>query len=371
MTSPGTHSPVTYFLPASGAHANLPRVRVSQLALAFLEGQEGAFRARGQCSHRRPDCRFAHVGPCAGSPRFPGDPSCAFASGPGPRPNRRSLEGLLTVPSMAAPTRTTERRLQRINPYWGYRAASAPAAYASRMVLPPPMQSSLPAGWLAFTGGSSNPLDHYKRFQITLWSPILDLSWRNVPAGFPGHPLLDATINITLERHRDLLRCGFVLVDENDFECSRAYLFYLEHAIQDASRTRSGDRRVVSKRMLYVEIDSSGNARHMNYAPYLDYRPLVEGEPGIEPLLARPECAWIGRDLEQKAQGYAIAHVVPEHLDEVRSRKLDLIAKTEAAVKDRLTKEISYWDHRAEQLKAQEAAGKLDARLNSGEAQAR
>jgi hypothetical protein len=62
---------------------------------------------------------------------------------------------------------------------------------------------------------------------------------------------------------------------------------------------------------------------------------------------------------------------VPEHLEEVRSRKLELIAKTEAAVKDRLTKEISYWDHRAEQLKLQEAAGKPNARLNSGEARKR
>src|SRR5208337_1361662 len=49
----------------------------------------------------------------------------------------------------------------------GYRAASAPAAYASRVVLPPPLQSSLPAGRLAFTGRELNPLDRYKRFQIT------------------------------------------------------------------------------------------------------------------------------------------------------------------------------------------------------------
>src|SRR5262249_29401789 len=107
------------------------------------------------------------------------------------------------------------------------------------------------------------------------------------------------------------------------------------------------------------------------YAPYLDYRPLAEDEPGIDSLPARPECAWIGRDLEQRAQGYAVAHVVPEHLEEVRSRKLTLIAKTEAAVKDRLTKEISYWEHRGAQLKAQEAAGKPNARLNSGEARKR
>jgi hypothetical protein len=40
-------------------------------------------------------------------------------------------------------------------------------------------------------------------------------------------------------------------------------------------------------------------------------------------------------------------------------------------VKDRLTKEISYWDHRAEQLKLQEQSGKPNARLNSGEARKR
>jgi superfamily II DNA or RNA helicase len=187
----------------------------------------------------------------------------------------------------------------------------------------------------------------------------------------PGHALLDATIDITLERHRDLLRRGAVLIDERDFGTQPRVLFYLEHAVQDAGITRSGERRVVSKRMLYVELDAEGNARHLHYAPYLDYRPLAASEPGFEAILARPECGWIDRELEQKALGHAIAHVVPEHLAEVRSRKLDLIAKTEIAVKDRLTKEISYWDHRAESLKLQEQAGKPNARLNSGEARKR
>lgn len=187
----------------------------------------------------------------------------------------------------------------------------------------------------------------------------------------PGHPLLDAVIDLTLERHRDLLRRGTVLVDDRDHGDQPRMLFYVEHAIQDASITRSGDRRIVSKRMLYIELDSAGNARHLHYAPYLDYRPLAPDEPAVEALLARPESAWISRELEQKAQGHAIAQVVPEHLAEVRSRKLELIDKTEAAVKDRLTKEIAYWDHRAEQLKLQEQAGKANARLNSGEARKR
>ena len=187
----------------------------------------------------------------------------------------------------------------------------------------------------------------------------------------PGHPLLDSVIDLTLERHRDLMKRGTVLVDERDTGMQPRVIFYLEHAIQDASVTRSGERRVVSKRMLYVELCSDGAARHVNYAPYLDFRPLADGEPGVEAILSRPECAWISRELEQKAQGHAVAHVVPEHLAEIRVPKLKLIAKTEAAVKDRLTKEITYWDHRAEQLKLQEQAGKANAKLNSGEARKR
>ena len=187
----------------------------------------------------------------------------------------------------------------------------------------------------------------------------------------PGHPLLDAVIDLTLERNRDLLKRGTVLVDERDPSTQPRVLFYLEHAIQDAGFTRAGERRVVSKRMLYVEMDASGNTRHVHYAPYLDYRPLAEGEPGIDAIIERPECQWIDRELEKKVQGYAIGHVVPEHLAEVRGRKLELIAKTEAAVKERLTKEITYWDHRAEELKLQEQAGKPNAKLNSGEARKR
>jgi SNF2 family DNA or RNA helicase len=187
----------------------------------------------------------------------------------------------------------------------------------------------------------------------------------------PGHPLLDAITDLTIERHRDLLRRGTVLVDEKDPGTEPRVLFYLEHAIQDAGLTRTGERRVVSKHMLYVETDVAGNTRHLHYAPYLDYRPLADGEPAIEEILSRPECAWITRQVEQQAQGYAIAQVVPAHLAEVKDRKLALLDKVEAAVQDRLTKEINYWDHRAEELKAREQAGKSNARLNSGEARKR
>ncbi len=211
------------------------------------------------------------------------------------------------------------------------------------------------------------------RYERIAFEKALVAPQGQAPAAFvcPGHPLLDAVIDLTLERDRDLLRRGTILVDERDPGTQPRMLFYLEHAIQDASLTRSGERRTVSQRMLYVELDAAGNARHLHYAPYLDYRPLTEDEPTVEAILARPECAWLARDLELKAQGHAVSTVVPEHLAEVRARKIEFIDKTEAAVKDRLTKEIIYWDHRAEDLKLQEQAGRPNARLNSGEARKR
>ncbi len=68
---------------------------------------------------------------------------------------------------------------------------------------------------------------------------------------------------------------------------------------------------------------------------------------------------------------YAVTHLVPQHFDEVRSRREQLIERSINAVKDRLTKEIAYWDHRAEALKEQELAGKGSSRLNSGNARQR
>ena len=62
---------------------------------------------------------------------------------------------------------------------------------------------------------------------------------------------------------------------------------------------------------------------------------------------------------------------MPEHVAEVRDRKLELLGKTEAAVKDRLTKEINCWDSRAEKLKAQERAGKAVTQINFGEVRKR
>ena len=65
----------------------------------------------------------------------------------------------------------------------------------------------------------------------------------------PGHPLLDAAVDVVLERFQPLLAQGGVLVDEADEGTAPRLLVYLEHAIRDgrvgavrraARRSRSG-----------------------------------------------------------------------------------------------------------------------------------
>jgi hypothetical protein len=201
----------------------------------------------------------------------------------------------------------------------------------------------------------------------------------------PGHPLLDATLDLIIERHRDLLKRGAILIDDADPGDQPRALFYLEHAIQDARTDRAGNRRIVSKRLQFVEVDVQGQATNAGPAPYLDYRPPTPEEvaiiltrsaseasaPAAENTTSLALRVGMRGELEAKAMELAAIHLVPQHLDEVRRRKEELIDKTKSAVQDRLTKEINYWDHRAAQLKDQELAGKVNARLNSGLARQR
>ncbi len=96
----------------------------------------------------------------------------------------------------------------------------------------------------------------------------------------PGHPLLDATIDLLLEQYRGLLRTGAVLVDETASIETPRVICVLEHEIVDGRSNRQGDPLTVSKRMQFVEIDQDGQLIDGGPAPYLDFRPPLpeEGE---------------------------------------------------------------------------------------------
>ena len=184
----------------------------------------------------------------------------------------------------------------------------------------------------------------------------------------PGHPLLDATVDLVLERYRPLLKQGAMLVaDADESEDARA-LVYIEHAIQNAHEVADGQRQVVSKRLQFVELTKDWEPRLAGYAPYLDYRPIEPEERQVVQALLEEE--WLVRGVEKAGIDYAITDAVPEHLAEVREQTETRVDLTKEAVHRRLTYEIQHWDHRANELKQQQLAGK-QPRMNPDRARQR
>jgi len=171
----------------------------------------------------------------------------------------------------------------------------------------------------------------------------------------PGHPLMLAMTDRLLEQHANLLRQGTILSDPADAGLDPALLFLLTHEI------KSGDDRVLSKRLQFVRVGADGQAAFAGWAPHLDLEPLPHEErPLLEETLAAP---WIASGQEERALALAAQTIVPEHYQDVAHRHIAHVDKTLAAVNERLTKEIDFWQDRWLKLKEDGEAGK-DVRLN-------
>ena len=189
---------------------------------------------------------------------------------------------------------------------------------------------------------------------------------------FPGHPLLDCATDLILEQNRDLLRRGAILLDNLDDSETPRVLFYLQHVIQDGHEDHSGNRRVISNRLQFVELIAAGDIRDGGPAPFLDYQPATPIErAALQPYLELQN--WLRSDLEPQALLYAVEHLVPPHLEEIRSRKDQYVKQARKAVHERLTKEIVHWDNQSIRLQNLEMAGKANGanRMNSVKARQR
>jgi len=183
----------------------------------------------------------------------------------------------------------------------------------------------------------------------------------------PGHPLLDAVVDVVLERFQPLLQQGAVLVDEADETTKPRLLLYLEHAIRDGRTVRSGEPHVISQRLQFIDLTESASAKDGGPAPYLDCRPISADERAlVESAITAP---WLSEKVEDRALGYAIAQLVPSHLAEVKGRRLAEVDKIEREVRDRLNREINHWDARAARLREEERAGR-EQRINASNAEA-
>jgi len=188
----------------------------------------------------------------------------------------------------------------------------------------------------------------------------------------PGHVLVEAVLALTLDHLGGQLRRGAVLVDEADPGDQTRVVVFLEHAIADGreliGRESVSGRNVVSRRFEFVELRADGSATTAGYAPYLDHRRVTSDEAELLGLVLGDP--WLRSGVEQAAFAHAVQVAVPAHLAEVRERTVERVTNVRAKVRDRLSKQITYWDARANELREQAEAGR-QPRMNPDRAQAR
>jgi hypothetical protein len=172
----------------------------------------------------------------------------------------------------------------------------------------------------------------------------------------PGHALMNSTLDLTLQNTRHLLRQGAVLIDEQDFGAEPRVMYIIEHSIKEAAEEGQEHQRVISRRMQFALVGKDGSVSHGGYAPYLDYKPASSEQINlVNHVLNEP---WLCDNLEGKAIELAASTLVPEHFQEVKSRRHASVEKTIQAVYERLLAEIMHWSHRAVTLREEVKAGK-------------
>lgn len=173
----------------------------------------------------------------------------------------------------------------------------------------------------------------------------------------PGHPLMSATMGVITDRHHDALRRGTILIDRADLSIAPYVVALLEHDVTDGRTGRDGQPQIISRRAQYVRVNSNGTITPLLQSPVPNFDAVTDDEHGLAQAVLKE--AWCqATDLDTRVVRHASATVARQHADTVKTRTLERAAKTERLVRDRLGKEINYWDKRAFELREQERAGK-------------
>ncbi|MDR1186032.1 MAG: DUF3883 domain-containing protein, partial [Bifidobacteriaceae bacterium] len=171
----------------------------------------------------------------------------------------------------------------------------------------------------------------------------------------PGHPLLQAVIELTAGELAGRLGAGTVFVDRREDQASEpSLLFALEQKIENL--TPGGQRLTVDHHFDYVHVDRQGHITVTVAPPYLDFgAPALEEADGIGQILSQPWVTGVG---EQTVRTWAYRESLQPRLDELSVRLEAEAARVRLQVSERLNLEISHWDREQIRLAESERAGR-------------
>lgn len=168
----------------------------------------------------------------------------------------------------------------------------------------------------------------------------------------PGHPLLHAVIEATIDDLGPTLKQGTVLVDRRTKQAEAPMLMF---SVEQRIENTAADADTVSHHFDYPLLEQDGTVTVSAAPPYLDYdRP----EPAeADTITEITDGDWARQNHEKTVRAWAYREGLQPRMDEIKTR-LDIeTARTRAQVKDRLLAEINHWDREHNRLEALERAG--------------
>lgn len=157
-----------------------------------------------------------------------------------------------------------------------------------------------------------------------------------------GEPLLDAVVSLTLKNGAETLDKATVMVDHNDYSFEPHLLLYIENKL---TTVIDGKENLVCRTLDFVNVSIDGTASKAGFAPYLDLDiPNADELNAVRQYIQSAE--WLNNCLEERARQFAMIQILRPLKKQVLERQQAHLDKTEAEVKSRLLKAISYWDNK-------------------------
>jgi SNF2 family DNA or RNA helicase len=169
----------------------------------------------------------------------------------------------------------------------------------------------------------------------------------------PGHPLLEAVIDLTIEDLGKALEQGAVFVDHSEKQADSVTRLY---AVEQRIVNSATPPMTVDRHFDFIEVKSDSSASVANMAPYLDFDAPTDAELAqVREIISNVEL--VDSDLSI-AKRRSIELGVTPLLQSHRETASVLKDKTRLQVLERLNKEINHWDTEHNRLLYQEDRGK-------------
>lgn len=168
----------------------------------------------------------------------------------------------------------------------------------------------------------------------------------------PGHPLLRAVIQLTIDQLGFQLARGAVFVDSSEDQSeSLEMVFTVEQRVRAAN---SDD--LLSHHFDYVVVGADGPHATLPKPPFLGMAgPSEDASKEIEALIGTP---WLREVNEQNVKAWSFRESLEPRLADLRALRARDVDRTIEQVEARLTAEINHWDRIHFELESAENEGK-------------